>query len=150
MVSTDFVQFERLHYALKLIGFESPYDKRIFHNCPQRESYVDIFTSEITQFMDREELRKYKDIFQYIHSEFRKMGLKSICVRNRVSATVDNKRKKFKTWSLHQGSSCAASFKTMGKLLCRRQKYIEENSSSKDSIDFDKLKKTMEFIKRKR
>ena len=150
MVSTDLVQFERLHHALKLIGFESPYDKRMFHNCPQRESYIDISSSQITQFMNREELQKYKDIFQYIHSEFRKMGLKSISVRNRVSVTVDNKRKKFKTWSLHQGSSCAASFKTMGELLCRRENYIKENSSSKDSIDFDTLKKTMESIKRKR
>ena len=149
-MSTDFVQFERLHRALQLIGFESPFDKRIFHNCPDREFYVDISKREIKEFMTRQELRRFKGIFKYVNSEFRKMGLKSINVRNRISTTVNRKRRKYKTWSLHQGSPCATSFETMSFFLCRQRAYLEEKPYLKSNIDFNKLEKATIGVKRKR
>ena len=152
MMSTDFVQFNRLHEALKLIGFEHPYDTRTFHSCPDQKSYIDVQGDPIKTFMNREDMKKYKDIFQYIHEEFRKMGLKSINVRNRISNTINGKRRKYKTWSLHEGSSCADTFQYMSSLLIRQRGYLEGKSYL--NIDFHKIEdittKNIIGVKRKR
>ena len=58
MMSTDFVQFSRLHEALKLIGFEHPYDTRTFHSCPDQKSYIDVQGDPIKTFMNREDMKK--------------------------------------------------------------------------------------------
>jgi hypothetical protein len=142
MNRTEFVRLARLDEALKLLGFESIFDRGSFHDCPTKDGYIDLRSPEVKSFMGRTCLKHYKgDIRKYVNDELARCGLSSINVRGGVkSKSVDGKRQSFAKWSLHDGSTFASHFQMMSCHLYRRKTYLQTKDYLVDKIPWKKIK----------
>ena len=137
MDKTEFVRLARLDEALKLLGFETIFDRHSFHSCPDKDGFVDLEGEEVKSFMTKACLKHYKgDIRKYVNDEFARCGLSSINVRNGIKSKA---RVSYPKWSLHNGSPFASDFQMMSCHLYRRKTYLESKEYLKDKIPWEKI-----------